>query len=153
MSEREQRYQQRDNKESTMVDKENSAEAFFKFKRTEEFHNNMAESIREMDQLPRGLNQKQNMHDKGEGSNSNAKKTIAEGEKTSINTKLFKAKFLSKEDMGKGQPDQANEMYQLHAECNALSAAVRYAMTFTEYYRFKTKGGNTRKGYDEKKDI
>ncbi|GLJ43612.1 hypothetical protein SUGI_0907700 [Cryptomeria japonica] len=92
-------------------------------------------------------------NDKSEGSNSNNGEVVADGSRTSANTKSFGAKFLTNEEVEESQPDQINEMDCLLNEYNALSEAVKNNMTYTEYCGLKSKGGHRGRGYDERKDI
>lgn len=67
---------------------EDEAKAFFK--RSEELHINMSETLKEVSQLLRGFNQHQHgdrpVNDRSEGSNSNGRKVVADGQRVSVNT-------------------------------------------------------------------
>lgn len=116
MIKREQRYYQREKRKGTSMGDTGGNEAKAFFRRSEELHISMSETLKEVAQLLRGFDWYQNF-DKPTN------------------------------DKDEGQPDRANEMDRLHAEYDALSAAIRDNMTFTEYYGLKTKGGHRRKRY------
>ncbi|GLJ43597.1 hypothetical protein SUGI_0907380 [Cryptomeria japonica] len=128
-----------------MGDTDEEARAFFK--RSEELHLSVSETLKEVAQLLKGLKQDHESEkpdgNKSEGSSTNKGKSVTHGEENNSKNpstdsernaaKTFRARFLTTEEVEEGQPNQTEEMDRLIAEYNALSEAVKDNMPYSEY--------------------
>lgn len=149
MNNKDLRYHLREKKKA-MGDKEDDGQQFVK--ESKEFQSNIKETMVEMVQLLRGLNQQLGV---GKTMQNGIESNSSYVMKPTTSTKFFKAKFLDQEaeNEPKVPPKEEDDIFKLHNKYHALSAAIRRDMTFTEFHDMKTRRGHRRRRYEDRKGI